>query len=87
MTRALIALVSLRSLATLFTLQGKPHVSNALNSLATAVTAGLMTGHNVDAYMQEIADKLRDDAPLDDWATINTRIDSEVQKFLSPEIK
>jgi hypothetical protein len=33
--------------------------------------------------MQEIADKLRDNAPLDDWDTITARIDDETQKFLS----
>ena len=78
MTPTLIALVTLRSLSAVVATQGKPEIGNAL----AAVIAAYEAGKNVDAHMQEIADKLRDDVPLDDWDTLTTRIDAETQKFL-----
>ena len=63
----------------MFATQGKPEIGDALN----AVIAAYEAGKNVDAYMQEIADKLRDDVPLDEWDTITARIDRETTRFLS----
>lgn len=72
-----LALLALRSVGTLFTLQGKPEIGRAINSGLDAIQAG----KNVDAYMQEIADALEADAPVD-WDDLAFRIESEVEAFL-----
>lgn len=79
MDPATVALVALRGLSTLFTLQGKAEVSNTLNQILNLQAAG----RNVDAHMAAIADKLEADDPLDDWADIQAKLDAEVDDFLS----
>ncbi len=73
-----IALIALRGVGTVMSLQGKPQVSEAINAAITAYDAG----RNVDAYMQEIADALNNDAELADWDDITSRINTEVDDFL-----
>lgn len=79
MDPATVALVALRGLSTLFTLQGKAEVSNTLNQILNLQAAG----RNVDAHMKAIADKLEAGDPLDDWADIQAKLDAEVDDFLS----
>lgn len=64
-------LVSLRALATLFSLQGRTRDSDGLNSLANAAEAGM----NVDAHMQKVADQLKAGTPID-WDDITSRIEA-----------
>ena len=72
-----IALIALRSVGTLFTLQGKPEVAGAINTALDAYQAG----KNVDAYLQEIADALESGADPD-WDDLTNRINDEVDAFL-----
>lgn len=74
----LVALLALRSLATLFALQGKSHVAAAIQETLTAAAAG----RNVDDHLAAIGKALENDAPLDDWQTIRDRISQEVDDFL-----
>lgn len=74
-----VALLTLRSVGTLFALQGKPQVGDTINQVLDLYAAG----KNVDAYMQEISDKLEDGGDLDDWGDIQARINAEVDDFLS----
>jgi len=76
-----IALLALRASTTLFTLQGRPEISEAVNSMIRAWEAG----RNIDAYMAEIARALESDAGLDDWKTITDKINREVDDFLSQD--
>lgn len=73
-----IALIALRAVGTVFSMQGRPEISNTINDAITAYEAG----KNVDAYMQEIADALNDGAELATWDDIRARINSEVDDFL-----
>jgi len=75
-----IALIALRSVGTLFTLQGQPKITGAINAALDAYEAG----RNVDAYMAEIADKLELAGTLsaEDWDDLTDRINSEVDEFL-----
>lgn len=76
-----IAILALRSVGTLFTLQGKPEINNTINALLTAYQAG----KNVDAYMQKIADNLEADGDLASWDDITDRINDEVDEFLGDD--
>lgn len=78
-----IALIALRSVGTLFALQGQPKVSEAINAALDAHQAG----RNVDAYLQEIADKLESGIGLsqEDWDELAQRINNEVDDFLDNE--
>ena len=75
-----IALIALRSVGTLFTLQGRPEISSTINKALD----GIQAGKNVDAYMAEIAEKLEADQNGEavDWDDLNARIDAEVSEFL-----
>lgn len=75
----LVALVTLRGLASIFALQGKNSVSQVINAAITAY----QSGKNVDDYMQLIADRLEKNDPMADWEDITARINSEVDAFLS----
>lgn len=77
----LIALLTLRGLATLFTLQGQSNIATAIDSLINAYQAG----KNVDEYMQSIADTLAAGGELADWDDITSRINSEVDEFLAED--
>jgi hypothetical protein len=72
-----IALIALRSVGTLFGMQGRNDVQLGINAALDAVAAG----KNVDAYLQEIADAL--EAGVEpDWDDLTLRINSEVDAFL-----
>lgn len=73
-----IGLITLRSVAALFTLQGKPEISDAINAMLEAHAAG----RNVDAYMQQMVDKMKA-GEMDGWAEITNKIKAEVGEFLS----
>jgi hypothetical protein len=75
----LLAVISLRSLASLFLLQGRPKQAAALNAAADAIEAGV----NVDARMQELADRLKnDDGPS--WLDLQIALEKETAEFLKP---
>lgn len=74
----LVALVTLRGLASLFALQGKNSVAETINSAINAYQAG----KNVDDYMQLIADRLEAGDDLADWEDITGRINAEVDDFI-----
>lgn len=78
MDPTLVALLVLRSVSTLFTLQGKPQVSTAINATLSAYQAG----RNVDAHMQAIADALTSGADVPTWADIAKRANDETLAFL-----
>lgn len=74
-----VAVLSLRSVSTLFALQGKPEVGNTINQVLDLYAAG----KNVDDHMAAIADKLEAGDSLDDWSDIQAKLDAEVDDFLS----
>lgn len=76
-----VSLLALRSVGTLFALQGRPEVSATINAVLKAYQAG----RNVDKHMADIADRLEKDGALDDWSDILTRINSEVDDFLDED--
>lgn len=73
-----IALIALRSVGTLFSLQGRPEISDTINKALALYSAGA----NIDNYLQEIAEKIEGDTPLDSWDDIQARIQAEVDSFL-----
>lgn len=74
-----IALIALRSVGTLFTLQGRPEVGTAINQTLEAYQAG----KNVDAHLKEIAEKLElGNFDPTDWDDLTDRINQEVDAFL-----
>ena len=75
-----VAMLALRGVASVFVLQGKPEVSNAIGALLGA----WQSGRNVDAYMAEIATALEADE-MADWDDITKRINDEVAAFLSDD--
>lgn len=73
MNPKLLAIVALRSVATLFTLQGQPKTAQALSLLA----AGIESGADVDEHMQAVADKLKEtEGAISDemWDDVTSRI-------------
>lgn len=78
-----VAIVALRSVGTLFRLQGAPHVSKTIDAVFSAYRAG----KNVDAYMQEIADKLEAGDALAGWTDLEARINAEVDQFLEDPVE
>ncbi len=77
----LVAILTLRGMSSLFSMQGNSAVATAINVLLNAYEAG----RNVDAYMGEIAEKLKTGASLEEWEDIASRINSEVDEFLARE--
>ena len=73
-----VSLLTLRSVGTLFALQGKPEISETISAVLKAYQAG----KNVDGHMAAIADRLEKGGTLDDWVEIQARINSEVDDFL-----
>ncbi len=73
-----VAIITLRSVGTLFALQGRPEVSTTINSVLTAYNAG----KNVDKHLADIADALEAGDDLATWDDITARIDAEVDEFL-----
>ena len=73
-----LAILGLRAIGTLFTLQGKPEVQTTINSLLAAYEVG----KNVDNYMQEIADTLNAGGDMVTWENLTIRINNEVDEFL-----
>ncbi len=75
-----IALISLRAVGALFSMQGKPEISTTINQLLEAYSAG----KNIDDHLEEVAAKLEAGA-LDpaDWQDLTDRINQEVDEFLA----
>jgi hypothetical protein len=73
-----VSLLTLRSVGTLFALQGKPEISQTINAVLRAYQAG----KNVDRHMAAIADRLEKGGTLEDWDDITDRINDEVTDFL-----
>lgn len=73
-----LGLIALRSVGTLFALQGRPEVGSTINSVLEAYSAG----KNVDKHLADIADALEAGADLATWDDITSRIDAEVDAFL-----
>lgn len=78
-----VAIVALRSVGTLFRLQGAPRVQSTINAVLEAYKAG----KNVDRYMQEIADNLEFDGDLASWKDLEARINAEVDQFLGDPVE
>jgi hypothetical protein len=76
----LLAVISLRSLATLFALQGQAERAAALNASADAIEAGA----HVDDEMQALADALKNDADVPTWLDLQLRLEKETAEFLKP---
>lgn len=77
-----LAQITLRSASLALALAGKPAASASLSKLADLVAAGQAT----DAHMQEIADKLKGGAAIDDddFADVGARIEAESAKLQAP---
>lgn len=76
-----ISLLTLRSVGTLFALQGKPEISQTINAVLKAYQAG----KNVDKHMATIADRLEKGGDLADWGNLKRRINDEVADFLAED--
>lgn len=63
---------------TFFTAQGDTKTAAVLRKLQAAKAAGA----NVEAHMQQVADALLNDQPLD-WEDLDRAIDEEVNEFLA----
>lgn len=79
MNPALLAIISLRSLGLLFTLQGQGKTGDALNLLATGIESGL----DVDAHMQRVADALKSGQPKD-WDAAHASIEADSALLQGP---
>lgn len=66
-----LALVGLRAAAMALSLHGQREAASTLNLLADSASAG----HNVDAHLQEVADKLRGGESID-WDDLMGRIEA-----------
>jgi hypothetical protein len=77
MDPVLVALVSLRSMATLFTLQGNPKAAQVFNTMVSAYLAG----RNIDAHLQDVADYLDSNSEVR-WGDVLDRISSLEAEFL-----
>lgn len=69
---ASLAIVALRSLATLFALQGQGKHGESLNLLAD----GLESGANVDGHMADVAAALKSGNEID-WDEVTGRIKAD----------
>lgn len=70
----LLALVSLRSLAQLLTLQGELQKADSLTFIANAIGSG----RDVDQHLQAVADAL-EAGDAASWGDIHARIQSEAE--------
>lgn len=73
MNPKLLAVVALRSLATLFAASGNPKTGSSLNLLADGVEAGA----DVDEHMQSVADALKasgGNVSAEQWDDVHARI-------------
>lgn len=77
---ALLAVISLRSLALAASLAGRPSQAQALYGLADLVASGVAT----DAHMQEVADKLASRELTEaDWVEVHSRIATDSARLQS----
>lgn len=80
MDAKLLAIVSLRSLATLFGLQGQASTAASLNLLAAGVQAGV----NVDDHMKAVGDALvatGGDVTAAQWDDVHARIEADRERL------
>lgn len=74
-----LALIALRGLGTLFSLQGNASAATALNKIAAAIESG----QNVDKHMQLVADALKAGTPKD-WDGLLARINADSDRLQKP---
>ena len=80
MNTVTVALIALRGLASVFTLQGQPKISEGLLKAANAVESGA----DVDQHLQTVADALAAGTEAD-WDDIIDRINQEADAFLADD--
>jgi len=76
MNSVFLALMTLRSLSTIYLLQGNVKASESLNLLADSLEAG----RNIDARMREVADALKAGA-APDWDDLERRIREDADRL------
>lgn len=81
MDSRLLAIISLRALAQLFTLQGQTKQADAL----ALVAAGVESGADVDAHMRDVAAAL-EAGEAADWDDIHARITAEADRLRNRQV-
>lgn len=76
MNNTTLALLSLRSLALLFSLQGDAKASNALILMANT----LESGGNIDRHMRAVADAFKA-GKVPDWDDLERRIQADADRL------
>lgn len=76
MNSVFLAVLTLRSLATVYLLQGNSKASDSLGLMADALEAG----KNIDARMQEVADALKAGA-TPNWDDLERRIRADAARL------
>lgn len=73
-----LAVMTLRALAQLFTLQGEPRAAQTFTKTADLIDAGA----DVDEHMARVAEVLNSDGPID-WDDVEARIRTSHEELMA----